>query len=94
MNIPRSIRQRESRARRKRRTVQGLKWEMRSSGKAPSTSGPVRGEEGHAHSLLITKRWDKQDRVNTDSEQPQEEERRVQKGPFASTSRIHIVGII
>lgn len=51
-------------------------------------------EKGHARSLLITKHWDKQDRVNTDSEKLQEEERRGQKGPCASNSRMHIAGII
>ena len=43
--------------------VQGSKWEMTCSEKALSTSGP-----GHGHSLPVTKHWDKQDRVNTDSE--------------------------
>lgn len=49
---------------------------------------------GRRDALLITKRWDKQDRVNTDSEKPQEEEHRVQKGLFASNNRIYTLLVL
>lgn len=70
--------------------VQGSNWEVRLSGETLSTSSPW----GGGSLSLPVGNWDKQDRVNTEPEKPQEEDCRVQKGLFESNNRIHIVGII